>query len=195
MNGIGPLVLTIFGLICFWVLFYFGIRRYRLDSLRFQLFTLRNELFLLGAHGRIAFNDPAYTSLRSRINALIRFAHTITLGRILIISSFERLTTSEVIKKQRADQKKARERLAVSERSSLEDIDKRVHLTVAKHVIAGNPILLLLFYVCALFMRRTPRKADEERLIFANKLRVDVLEENASIAQRQEREVAELQPA
>jgi hypothetical protein len=51
---------------------------------RQTLFAIRRKLFLYMAAGNIAPNHPAYVSLRSSINRLLRFIEHCTFGRILI---------------------------------------------------------------------------------------------------------------
>jgi hypothetical protein len=195
MSAIGSILLSIFGLVSLWALFYFGLRRYRLDNVRLQLFALRNELFLLAANGELAFDQPAYMVLRNRINALIRFAHIITAGRILLIGILERSMVDAFAKQQKIQWQKDLDRLDMEARRKILGIEQRVHLTIAKHVITGNVILFLAFLACKAFVRSTPRQAEAQQIRFASRIRVDIIEEQASIAQRQEREIAELQPA
>jgi hypothetical protein len=177
-----------------WLLFYFGIRPYRLDHVRFQLFTLRNELFLLAANGRVKFDDPAYLLLRNRINALIRFAHIITAGRIMFIGICERSMVDQMAKQTQQRWEAALGNLRGNERKAIEGLNSRIHLLIAKHVITGN-IPLMICYAVAVLLSRTTDRAREEKVRFARKIHVEILEEQASIAQRQESELADLQPA
>lgn len=195
MNGIGSLMLSIFGFVSLWALFYFGVRRYRLDNVRLQLFALRNELFLLAANGDLAFDQPAYMVLRNRINALIRFAHIITAGRILLIGILERSMVDAFAEQQKIQWQKDLAGLDIEARDKILDIEKRVHLTIAKHIITGNIVLCIGFLARKVFIRNSPPQAEAQQIRFAHKIRVDIIEEQASIAQRQEREIAELQPA
>ena len=56
---------------------------YEVDFTRQQLFEIRDELFDYALDGGVAFANPAYTQLRDLINGLIRFAHRLTVWRLL----------------------------------------------------------------------------------------------------------------
>ncbi|WP_424813586.1 hypothetical protein [Roseococcus sp. YIM B11640] len=53
------------------------------DRYRMDLFAVRAKLFDLAASGRVSFDDPLYLSMRSSLNASIRFAHRATLLRVV----------------------------------------------------------------------------------------------------------------
>lgn len=56
---------------------------YGIDKFRQEMFAVRDDLFDYAARGEISFNHPAYIQLRNLANGLIRFAHRMTLWRIL----------------------------------------------------------------------------------------------------------------
>ncbi len=69
-------------------------RQYRLDQFRQSLFSIRDRLFedakagLFVRHGddpAHPFDAPAYTTIRTTLNGMIRFAHTLSVTRILIM--------------------------------------------------------------------------------------------------------------
>ena len=68
------------------IIFYACLRAYYLDVFRQKLFALRDELFDFAADGGIDFSDPAYLELRQDLNGLIRFAHKISMFRLLLAS-------------------------------------------------------------------------------------------------------------
>jgi hypothetical protein len=67
-----------------WWLFAWLYYDYRLDLLRFRLFKVRDKLFCAAAEGMIAFDHPAYLMARTTINGSLRFAHRLTLSKLLI---------------------------------------------------------------------------------------------------------------
>jgi hypothetical protein len=68
------LMLTLLWVLVFW--FYWA---YRVELFRQNMFKLRDELFDAAREGLIAFDDPAYSYLRSRMNGFIRFGHRLSI--------------------------------------------------------------------------------------------------------------------
>ena len=69
----------------FWLIVIFKmIPEARLDSFRQRMFTIRDGLFDYAADGNIPFDHPAYLLLRAQMNGYIRFAHDLTVFRILM---------------------------------------------------------------------------------------------------------------
>lgn len=58
---------------------------YEVDSFRQEMFRLRDEMFDYASDGAISYDHPAYIQLRGLANGLIRFAHRMTLWRILVM--------------------------------------------------------------------------------------------------------------
>jgi hypothetical protein len=72
------------GVSLIWAIFYLSIRGYLLDQLRQALFAIRDDLFDFATDGGIAFDHPAYRELRDDLNSIIRFAHKISVFRLLL---------------------------------------------------------------------------------------------------------------
>jgi hypothetical protein len=68
-----------------WAFVYYCYRDYRLDAFREELFAIRGDLFEFAASGHVPFSSPAYTILRNFTNQLIRYAHTLTMSRFIIV--------------------------------------------------------------------------------------------------------------
>ncbi len=62
---------------------FWRFRQLRIDTFRQSIFAIRDELFLYAAQGNIAFDHPAYRSLRNMLNGYIRFSHRISLVRMI----------------------------------------------------------------------------------------------------------------
>lgn len=74
-------IIAAIALIAFW----FGPRRWIVtDIARNDMFAAREEFFDEAAAGRVAFSDPNYRRVREAINSNIRFAHTISIVRIVL---------------------------------------------------------------------------------------------------------------
>ena len=76
------------GLFALWVLYFLCWREYRIDAYRQRTFGVRDDLFDFAASGHISFDNPAYTTLRDLSNGMIRFAHRLTITRVLVIMLF-----------------------------------------------------------------------------------------------------------
>lgn len=58
------------------------------EFLRQRLFEIRDSVFNLAAEEKIDFNSDAYRQFRNDLNTIIRYAHRITIPRILVLSLF-----------------------------------------------------------------------------------------------------------
>jgi hypothetical protein len=56
-----------------------------IDWFRDRMFKLRDELFDAAAGGLIAFDHPAYVTLRTTMNGFIRFCHKLSLLNVLLL--------------------------------------------------------------------------------------------------------------
>ena len=83
MNQISDALHLLLALIALWWLLVCWCE-YRLDRLRQDLFSVRDELFLQAALGKISFSNGAYTSLRTLMNGMIRYAHRIRIPQIIV---------------------------------------------------------------------------------------------------------------
>lgn len=190
MNQIGNIINLGIGLILIWILFYAGWRPYRLDRVRQQLFEIRNELFLYAMDGNVAFSDPAYSKLRTRINALIRFAETITFTRVIIFAFQDTLCPNPAFHKQQTEWEASLSRIPLEKRKVLVKFDDRVGKTLAIHLVKGSPLLvaILPFYLVARKLKALidTQQEDPRVTTFARDLRVELLEEQAVLAQKEE---------
>lgn len=53
------------------------------DSARQDLFDARNVIFDLAADGKLSFESPEYKEIRSDLNCFIRYAHHVSLPRLV----------------------------------------------------------------------------------------------------------------
>ncbi len=142
------------GLYLLWFLAFFCWHSYRLDSLRDELFQVRNELFDYAATGAISFDEPAYWLLRQRLNGLLRFAHTLSFFR-LIVTVTAISTSAEGRRRVRKSSERWRSELEHASkgvREKLIGFDNRAGEIVAKHVITGSPVLFLMLPYVGLLM-------------------------------------------
>lgn len=83
-NAAFEMLIASFGAGACWTLWFYFMKEYRIDAFRERLFSIRDELFSFAAEGKISFDNPAYTELRSLINGMLRFAHRFTFLTLLI---------------------------------------------------------------------------------------------------------------
>jgi hypothetical protein len=74
-------------LLSLWIFVFVFWGDYRLDAFRDHVFSIRQKLFMYAANGYIAFDHPAYTMLRYRMNVVLRYGHEFTLLRVLLVVS------------------------------------------------------------------------------------------------------------
>ena len=118
---------------------------YRLDSFRQRMFIARDKLWDFAASGRIGFDDPAYQLLRKLMNGFIRYGHQLTLFRVLMTTLHWRYIgqAPEFTWHRKWD-------AAISQvkepdvREHLETLYDRAIWLMAKHLITGSPILMVL---------------------------------------------------
>lgn len=134
-----------------WLLVYSLWHDLQVDRHRQKLFALRSELFSLAATGAISFHDPAYTLIRKRLNAQIRFAHEYTLVHLMFLSLTQAIAPSPLLSSARARWEEAVERVqskAVQEK--LRELEKISTLETAKHMVASSPVMIVLLVVFSL---------------------------------------------
>lgn len=193
MNDLVNALLVTFGLVVCWLLFYFGWRPYRIDKVRMEFFKLRNELFIFAAEGGISFEEPAYRTMRDRLNAVIRHAHIITVTRALIFIAAEHFSPNEYAVGLSQNWLQAISRLPESSQAKIKSINDRMAFVTAVQMITGNPLVFLvvgMWVVAMLIVRRMGRAPVEGvRLRVAKELHVELIEEQAMLAQTHEREM------
>jgi hypothetical protein len=125
-----------------------------IDAFRGQLFTLRDELFDIARDGSVAFDNPAYTSLRRIHNGFIR--ETNRLG-ITWVFAFSSKTVKEDLEALDFHEYEARRRQALLSldwrtQSAITNINRRLHLLVTAFMLLRSPVILLLVLVPLLFV-------------------------------------------
>jgi hypothetical protein len=188
MSNVGMVLQTALGLILLWTLFYFGVRPYRIDAIRHRLFVLRDKLFQFALNGGIAFDSPAYVLLRRRINTLLRYGHSITLSRMLIIG-WMGVPFKEYSAQQEQRWEESIDKLNATSRATMEMFSDTVILAVFRHLLLGNPLTVVI--CIADYIVNGKKKEIEPRMA---REKVALLEEQAALAQSSDIE-RELQPA
>ncbi len=127
----------------FWAIVLFKmIPAMRLDSFRQQMFSIRDDLFDFAADGHIAFNDPAYVLLRKQMNGFIRYAHHLTVFRILMTAAIQKLSGRPAPNEWSPDWERARAAIKSEYvRERLDEIHRRAVNLAVKRLLIGSPVL------------------------------------------------------
>lgn len=139
-------LISAFSLIGIAVLFFILYRDYRKDLFREKLFSIRDQLFLMGAEGKIDFESPAYGALRSIINSSIRSGHRCGLMEIL---TFRIAFRKDKLFKSGAEifdefWKSELEKLAPEARRELKKLRGEMHYAVAEQVFFTSSLLMAM---------------------------------------------------
>jgi hypothetical protein len=186
---IGSLLHLGFGLVLLWMSWYVGWRQYRIDHLRKELFALRNELFVFAANGGIGFDNPAYVLLTSRINAVIRFAHTATFTRLVLYAASEHHIPTPGAAELETSLKEAIARLPESAKTKLSNLYERKAQKVAMHVVIGSlPLLFLVALAAPMYALKAwlQRQKDSPARVVSRGIPIVLIEEQAQLAQERE---------
>jgi hypothetical protein len=114
---------------------------YRADHLRDQLFALRDEMFLYAFDQGIA-NTVAHENLRLLMNSLIRYAHRVSLGRLLLLDLSRRMfKIKPSTPKLHVEWVKAVAALPPDEAQRMRTFHDTAMFLLMKHMISGSPFL------------------------------------------------------
>jgi hypothetical protein len=114
-----------------WIVTYYVWPDFRHDAFREDIFSVRDEMFLFAAQGNIIFDNPAYTILRERMNALLRHGHDLTITRMTLI-----LITHRGMKHELSDRWEAAiAELPEQTQAKMREFSLRVTIFVLQHVV------------------------------------------------------------
>ena len=116
------------------ILFFYGPWQwFLLDLFRQRLFVIRDSMFLLNYKDK-HLNEPEYRLFRQKINSTIRFAHTISWWRMVLVSEFyDDIENNEEYEQLRTGKYKA--------------AYKKMAQVSILFMVARSPLLMLLFVV------------------------------------------------
>jgi hypothetical protein len=116
---------------------------YRADNLRDQLFTVRDEMFLYALKQGI-LETPAHENLRLLMNSLIRYAHRVSLARLLLLELSRRVfKLKPSVPKLYVEWAKAVAALPDDQAERMREFHEKAMLLIMKHMISGSPPLWL----------------------------------------------------
>lgn len=161
-------ILATAGLVAFW---WGPLRWFAVDWARDRMFEAREQLFDAASDGRIAFDDPAYREIRGSINSLIRYAHGVSLSRLLFHALVRRASFEDLPPDQ--SPRAAAERIAdpVARTIALSSIAKTEKAAFAL-VVMKSPMITSIIVLRLLWQSRiapdtslTPRQRLRETLV------------------------------
>jgi hypothetical protein len=130
------IISTTFMLVIWW-----WMAGFRDDNLRDQLFTVRDEMFLY-ALDRGIVDTPAHENLRRLMNSLIRYAHRVSLGRLILLDLSRRVfKINPTLPKTYVDWVEAVAALPVDEAERMRDYHAQAMFLIMKHMVSGSPLL------------------------------------------------------
>lgn len=129
------LLLTIvLGLWWLWCVLH---NQYRIDYLRHQLFSIRDDLFEEALETGLPFNSKAYCLTRNTLNSMIRFAHDISITRVvasyILMSDYRKLIVSEYNK----NINQALSEIEPGQKKSVARAMDEMHLAVIEHLVCN----------------------------------------------------------
>jgi hypothetical protein len=111
------------------------------DNLRDELFTVRDKMFLYAFDRGIA-DTAAHEKLRLLMNSLIRYAHRVSLGRLLLLDFSRRVFKMRLSQPETyIDWERAVDTLPADEAEQMRKFHDQAMLVMMKHMISGSPLL------------------------------------------------------
>jgi hypothetical protein len=110
---------------------YYG---YRTDLLRFRLFIIRDRLFDAAVKGDLDFNSPAYKRTRTTLNGALRFAHRLTLSKLLITALWMHRKDPTAVERQHKAMRLAMQGLTRDQKRLLLDAQEEICVVMLTHV-------------------------------------------------------------
>lgn len=148
MNNLGQITnifvasFSIFGLLAF---LYGPYRHYRIDRLRYEIFDIRGELFLLAMRENLPFEDRAYGMFRQILNGFIRFGDKLNVTSVLMLAiSQQEDSRREAARHFAVEWTNAIRELNPKVRAEFRRLEMRMHKAVMVHLALCVPVLLVL---------------------------------------------------
>ena len=122
-------------------------RDYRVDTLRQQLFCLRDSLFDDAAAALVDFEHPAYGMLRTTLNGFIRFAHRVNFFHAIAVVFIFRRLRNELPPMFNERFETSIESLGDRQKELFQRYRFAMNLIVARHLVLSSPLVFMLVLV------------------------------------------------
>lgn len=120
--------------------------QYRTDCFRFELFSLRDQLFRDAADKNISFDNDAYKTMRSTINGFIRFADSMSLNRVLVMQLLQRGKPAQKMTFKKHMQEITSD-LPQEQREAILSYMHRMNIEFVVHVLKKSMPVMLIAYL------------------------------------------------
>ncbi len=125
-------------------------RNYRVDSVRDELFALRDEMFLCAYDNELT-DSVGYMHLRSLMNGLIRYSHHLSFSRLLVLATWNRVATGNLSPpKAFVEWMSAIDQLPDHQKQQLRMFHAKAEFLIEKHLFTGSILLLIVSIPIAL---------------------------------------------
>ena len=122
---------SVLALFALWIAVYYLWRDFRNDAFRDHLFSIRDRMFLYAAQDHISFDHPAYTTLRNRMNVLLRHGQDFTLTRMVLVLATHSTAKPEPLTRWEA----VVEELPEETQAKMREFNVCVAIAVLQHVV------------------------------------------------------------
>ena len=137
---------------CILVWFVFGgLRDFKLDQTRQDLFKIRNDLFDLASAGTLDFNEDSYRIVRATLNGSIKFLEDLSFWRVILFLVFSKSRgDNPIIRRKALRREKALAVLPPERRKIYEDAIGNMHIAILQFAIESSifAFSILWIFIC-----------------------------------------------
>lgn len=128
-----------------WWLFFVEYRSYILAKARQDLFATRDALFAAAERGDLAFNSTAYIMTRDLLNGGIRFAHRLTVIRVIgMLVAHTMVRGPKTRSRFSKEYAEARQELSEVGRKAVDAAHVRMHVVLIRYLVTRSLFLLTI---------------------------------------------------
>lgn len=159
---------SVLSLIAIGVFLFGPYNTYRVDRLRQEMFSLRDELFDRARLGEIRFDSAAYKATRALLNGMIRFSHRISFARLF---AFRALMTERAIDRAQDELLSAMNASSEADRELCKRFIVHANVLILKHVLSSPLVVMFLI--------------PQVLVLIASRIGIDVAEKLVDMCKRQ----------
>lgn len=142
--GIHAILMVFAALAALWWLYAWLYFDYRIDLLRYRLFFIRDQLFDAAVAGELDFDSDAYRMTRTILNGSLRFAHQLTLAKLLLTALWVRRYDPDASKRHQAAHAAALKNLNKKQKKQILEARLDINMAIISHIAHVTPIFFPL---------------------------------------------------